>query len=84
MPPQLGRRLLARRGGDDLELDRRIAQLRAAGGDIMVSFGGQANDELALACTDEAELTDAYRDVVERYDATSIDLDIEGDGAGRR
>src|SRR5690606_18772853 len=52
----------------DLELDRRITQLRAAGGSVMISFGGQANDELAFACDDEAELTDAYRSVVERYD----------------
>ena len=65
--------------GDQLELDRRIAQLRAAGGDVTVSFGGQANQELAVACTDTSALTDAYRDVVERYDATTIDLDIEGD-----
>jgi chitinase len=64
--------------GDQLELDRRISQLRAAGGDVTVSFGGQANQELAVGCTDEAALTDAYRNVVERYDATTIDLDIEG------
>ncbi|MDO8365143.1 MAG: chitinase [Actinomycetota bacterium] len=61
----------------ELELDRRIAQLRAAGGDVMVSFGGQANEELAYACTDEARLTDAYRAVIDRYDLDSIDLDIE-------
>ncbi len=63
----------------DLELDRRITQLRAAGGDVMVSFGGQANRELAYACQDEAALTDAYRSVVERYDLRTIDLDIEND-----
>lgn len=64
--------------GSDLELDRRIEQLRSAGGDVMVSFGGQANDELAVACTDTRDLTSAYRDVVERYDLSVIDLDIEG------
>lgn len=63
----------------ELELDRRITQLRAAGGDVMISFGGQANEELAFACTDEAKLTDAYRSVVERYDVDVIDLDIEND-----
>lgn len=62
----------------DLELDRRIAQLRASGGDVMVSFGGQANDELAVACRDQDRLSDAYRSVVERYDVAAIDLDIEG------
>ncbi|MDT0274651.1 chitinase [Blastococcus goldschmidtiae] len=64
--------------GSDLELDRRIEQLRSAGGDVMVSFGGQANDELAVTCADTGDLTGAYREVVERYDLTAIDLDIEG------
>jgi chitinase len=63
---------------DELELDRRIAQLRAAGGDALVSFGGQANEELAVACEDPDALRDAYRTVIERYQATTIDLDIEG------
>lgn len=62
----------------DLQLDRRITQLRAAGGHVMISFGGQANKELALACNDVAKLTDAYRAVVKRYDVQEIDLDIEG------
>jgi chitinase len=61
-----------------LELDRRITQLRDAGGDIMVSFGGQANDELATVCTDPPALAAAYRSVVERYDSRVIDLDVEG------
>ncbi|MEO5723604.1 MAG: chitinase [Ilumatobacteraceae bacterium] len=60
-----------------LELDRRITQLRAAGGDAMVSFGGQANEELAFACTDPDKLTGAYRDVVTRYDVKTVDFDIE-------
>ena len=64
--------------GSDLELDRRIAQLRSAGGDVMVSFGGLVNDELAVSCTDTDDLTDAYRDVVARYDLSAIDLDVEG------
>jgi chitinase len=61
-----------------LELDRRISQLRAAGGDIMLSVGGLTNTELAVACTDQARLTDAYRQLVKRYDVTTLDLDIEG------
>lgn len=62
-----------------LELSRRLAQLRNAGGDAIVSFGGQANDELALGCEDADALTDAYLDVVTHYDLTAIDLDLEGD-----
>jgi chitinase len=61
-----------------LELDRRISQLRSAGGDVMLSVGGQANTELAVACTDQARLTDAYRQLVKRYDVDTLDLDIEG------
>jgi chitinase len=72
------------RAGSDLELDRRIAQLRSAGGDVMVSFGGQVNDELAVTCTDTSSLTAAYRDVVERYDLSAIDLDVEGTAVADR
>jgi chitinase len=61
-----------------LELDRRISQLRSAGGNIMLSVGGMANTELAVACTDQAKLTDAYRQLVKRYDVGTLDLDIEG------
>lgn len=63
----------------DLELDRRIEQLRASGGDVTISFGGQANEELAVACTDQGRLTAAYRTVIEQYDVEVIDLDIEND-----
>ncbi|NYD66399.1 chitinase [Agromyces atrinae] len=62
-----------------LDLDRRIARLQQNGGAVAVSFGGQANDELALTCTDTSDLEKAYADVVERYGTGTIDLDIEGD-----
>ena len=62
----------------EIELDRRVQQLRDVGGDVRVSFGGAANSELALGCTDSEQLLDAYRSVVSRYDLTTIDLDIEG------
>jgi chitinase len=61
-----------------LELDRRISQLRSAGGNIVLSLGGLTNTELAVACTDQARLTDAYRQLVKRYDVATLDLDIEG------
>lgn len=64
--------------GAQLELDRRIDQLRSAGGDVVISFGGQANRELAVACADQTALVRAYRSVIDRYAATTIDLDIEG------
>lgn len=73
-----------------LELDRRIARVRGRGGDVIVSFGGARNSELATACTDVGALTNAYRTVIDRYDVVTVDLDIEGsnltnvDGRQRR
>lgn len=61
------------------QLDRRVERIRREGGPLAVSFGGVANTELALACTTVSSLTDAYRAVMDRYDADVIDLDIEGD-----
>ena len=63
---------------DALQLDRRVSQLRLTGGQARVSFGGQAGTELSTACTDPAALSKAYLSVVDRYNLTSIDLDIEG------
>ncbi len=63
----------------DLDLDRRVARLQQLGGTVSVSFGGQANKELATTCLDEGKLTEAYRAVIDRYNVDSIDLDIEGE-----
>lgn len=63
---------------DSLDLDRRIARLEQNGGEIAISFGGFANDELATVCEDLEDLVAAYREVVERYQISTIDLDIEG------
>ena len=62
-----------------LDLDRRIARLRQAGGEVAVSFGGLTNDELATSCTDVKDLAAAFSTVLDRYDIATIDLDIEGD-----
>jgi len=64
--------------GRQLDLDRRIVRLRERGGDVVVSFGGAVNDELAVRCTDAEKLLGAYRLVVDRYDLTRVDFDIEG------
>jgi chitinase len=61
-----------------LDLDRRVARLQQLGGDVSISFGGLTNDELAVSCTDQDRLQAAYAAVVHRYNASSIDLDIEG------
>lgn len=72
-----------------LDLDRRIARLRQRDGDVIVSFGGVLNNELAVRCDDVEELVGAYGSVIDRYQLTTIDFDVEGaalqdEGASRR
>ncbi|MGX6603955.1 cellulose binding domain-containing protein [Micromonosporaceae bacterium Da 78-11] len=55
-----------------------ISAVRAAGGDVKVSFGGATGVELAQACTDVKALQAEYQAVVSAYDLKYIDLDIEG------
>lgn len=55
-----------------------IAAVRAAGGDVKVSFGGATGIELAQACTSVAALQAEYQAVVSAYNLKYIDLDIEG------
>ncbi|MHB1807930.1 MAG: chitinase [Solirubrobacteraceae bacterium] len=65
-----------------LQLERRITQLRARGGEAIGSFGGQAGTELALACSTEASLASAYAQAIERYKLGTIDIDVEGTALG--
>jgi chitinase len=65
--------------GSALDLDRRAARLQQLGGNVSISFGGLTNDELAVSCTDPDRLQAAYAAVVDRYNVSSIDLDIEGE-----
>ncbi len=58
--------------------DADIANMRAAGGDVIVSFGGEANTELALSCTSVSALEAQYDAVVTHYDLKWIDFDVEG------
>jgi len=55
-----------------------IASLRAIGGDVKPSFGGEAGTELAQSCTDVPSLTAAYQSAITAYNLTQIDFDIEG------
>ncbi|WP_218010428.1 chitinase [Actinomadura chibensis] len=52
--------------------------LRAAGGDIRISFGGASGSELGLACTSADALAAAYDKVVTAFDLKRADFDIEG------
>ncbi len=55
-----------------------LDDLRAQGGDIMLSFGGAAGTELAAACGTAEDLAKAYQSIIDAYQLTHIDFDIEG------
>src|SRR5947209_1512551 len=55
-----------------------IKKVRAAGGDVIVSFGGASGIELAQACGSVGALAAEYQAVVKAYGLKYIDLDIEG------
>lgn len=56
----------------------RIQQLQAAGGNVIISFGGEAGTDPAVVATSAAQLQAEYQSVVDRYHVTSLDFDIEG------
>jgi hypothetical protein len=55
-----------------------ISAVRAAGGDVKVSFGGATGIELAQACTSAGALQAEYQAVVSAYNLKYVDFDIEG------
>jgi hypothetical protein len=54
-----------------------INNLRGIGGDVIVSFGGEAGTEIAVSCGDVASTQAAYQKVINQFKLTWIDLDIE-------
>jgi len=68
----------------DLAVRQQVAAVRATGGDVMISFGGAANQELAEVITTVPQLTAAYQSVVDAYHLTHIDFDIEGGALAQR
>jgi chitinase len=56
-----------------------ISTIRSRGGDVIVSFGGEAGTEIAIAETNVTVLEAEYQSVVDRYKLTWLDFDIEGD-----
>lgn len=78
--PSWGTHYSLEEAGISLDLDRRIARLEQQGGAITISFGGQANSELAVNCADPDQLYNAYRMVIDRYKLDTVDLDLEGHG----
>ena len=55
-----------------------IDAIRKRGGDVIMSFGGEAGRELAIVEEDPIALEKAYQSVIDRYKFTWLDFDIEG------
>ncbi len=54
-----------------------INSLRAVGGDVIASFGGASGDELT-SCGSVSAMQTQYQRVIDQFNLTRIDLDIEG------
>jgi cellulose synthase/poly-beta-1,6-N-acetylglucosamine synthase-like glycosyltransferase len=76
--PSWGADYTLAKANTSLALSSRIAQLQQNGEQAVVSFGGQANTSLDVACSTVGQLTSAYQSVISAYNLTAIDLDIEG------
>jgi hypothetical protein len=61
-------------GGSD---QAAIDAVRAAGGDVDVSFGGWSGKKLGTSCKSAAALAGAYQEVISDYALHAIDIDIE-------
>jgi hypothetical protein len=54
-----------------------INTVRAAGGDVAVSFGGFNGTELGTTCGSASALAAAYQQVINKYNLTRVDFDYE-------
>ncbi|MEV6802809.1 cellulose binding domain-containing protein [Micromonospora rifamycinica] len=54
-----------------------IAAIRAAGGDVIPSFGGWSGNKLGPNCASASALAGAYQQVINAYGLKAIDVDIE-------
>ncbi|TDC41339.1 chitinase [Actinomadura sp. KC345] len=61
-------------GGVDAQA---IAQIRAAGGDVLPSIGGWSGNKLGPNCATPEALAGAYQEVIDAYGLKAIDIDIE-------
>ncbi len=61
-------------GGSD---EAAIEGVRAAGGEVDVSFGGWSGKKLGNSCKTPAALAAAYQQVIADYSLKAIDIDIE-------
>ncbi|MER5887966.1 ricin-type beta-trefoil lectin domain protein [Streptomyces sp. NPDC001941] len=56
-----------------------VTTVRAAGGDVIPSFGGWSGNKLESSCSSAGELADAYQKVINAYALKAIDIDIEAE-----
>jgi hypothetical protein len=63
-------------------LDSDIQAIRNQGGDVIISFGGEAGQELAMTCSSASSLQAQYQAVINQYHVTHLDFDIEGGEQG--
>jgi hypothetical protein len=54
-----------------------ISQIRAAGGNVVPSFGGWSGNKLGPNCSTPEALAGAYQQVINAYGLKAIDIDIE-------
>ena len=54
-----------------------IEAIRAAGGDVDVSFGGWSGKKLGSSCETPESLAGAYQKAIDAYSLKAIDIDIE-------
>jgi hypothetical protein len=62
-------------GGSDADA---ISAIRAAGGNVDVSFGGADGSKLGVVCPNATALMGAYQKVISDYRLSAIDVDVEG------
>jgi hypothetical protein len=55
-----------------------VSAVRAAGADVIVSFGGQQGPDLSQVCRTPGELFGAYLAATALYHARRVDFDLEG------
>lgn len=62
---------------DDTTVLADVQAIRAAGGDVAVTFGGYNGTELGTDCGSASALAAAYQEVITKYSLTRVDFDYE-------
>ena len=64
-------------------INNTIKSFKDDGGNVVISFGGAVNNELALCHDDPQSLAAEYKKVIKEYRPVRIDFDIEGNTGGK-